>query len=136
MGRAPDFKRIAKEDFPKDDQRLVEKLAYPINSFIEQTRNLFTKNIDFENLNQEVIEITLTVNAAGAPLVPAQYKSNLRTRVQGMICISADNLTTPGTPPLNTPFATFIQSTTIVTISNIKGLDANQLYRLRFLTIG
>lgn len=136
MARVPDFKRITKEDFDKESQRLIERLAYPLNSFMEQVINALNRNIDFQNLNQEIIEITVTVDSSGKPLIPLQYKSNLRSRVQGMICIRAENLTTTNTPPVNTPFATFIQTTNIVTVSNIKGLTANESYKLNFLTIG
>lgn len=136
MGRPPDFKRIAKEDFDSEYQTLIDRLAYPINSFIEQTRNLFSNNIDFQNLNQEIIEITMRVNADGNPITANQYRSTLNTRVQGMLCINVQNNTNPGIPPSQAPFATFVQNENIVTISNITGLTENDEYVLRFLTIG
>lgn len=136
MARLPDHKRIAKEDFEKDDQKLVEKLAYPINSFIEQVRNALNKNLDFDNLNQEIIEFTTSVDSSGNPLTPLQYKSNLNTRIRGMTCIKVEDTNNTAIAPVNTPFATFTQSTNIVTVSNITGLTANTQYRLRFLTFG
>lgn len=136
MARVPDFKRIAKEDFDETQQPLIEKLAYPINSFFEQVRNAFNKNIDFTNINQEIIEFTVQVDVNGNPLTPLQFKSTLRTTVQGMTCIRGENLTSLGIPVVNTPFATFSPNGNIVVISNIKGLTANERYKLRFLTYG
>ena len=46
MGKVPDLKRIAKEDFPSEYQTLIEKLAFPLNSHMEQVRNLFSKGIE------------------------------------------------------------------------------------------
>jgi hypothetical protein len=45
-------KRIVTEDFQKDDQALVSKLAFTLNSFFEQTANALNKNLTIEdNLN-------------------------------------------------------------------------------------
>lgn len=136
MGRPPDIKRIAKEDFDAENRGLVEKLAYPLNSFMEQTRNLFLNNIDFQNLNQEIVSFTVSVDVDGNPLVPTKYRSNLNTRVRGMTCIRALNQANPGTYVDNTPFVDFIQNAQLVTINNIKGLPANQSFRLTFITYG
>jgi len=136
MGRVPNLNRITTEDFAQEDQALVSKMAFPINTFMEQVANVLDKRIDFDNLNQEIITMTVTVDSTGNPLTPAKYKSDLLTRIQGMTCIRCQDLDSPGTPPVNTPFATFVQSTSIVSVSNIKGLTANTRYRLTFLIFG
>ena len=135
MAQVPNIKRLAKEDFPSDDQKLIEKLAYPINSFFEQTRNALNRSLDFNNLNQEIITLLVTVDATGKPKIQTRFKSNLNTRLQGMTCVRAENVNNPGTPPDNTPFATWIQSGNVVTINNVKGLPANTQFRLYFLTM-
>lgn len=114
----------------------MEKLALPINSFIEQVRNLFNKNIDFQNINQEIIEFTVRVDSDGIPNITTQFRSNLTSKVIGMNCINATNLTDLGTPVTGAPFVTFTQSSNIITVNNIKGLEADKSYQLRFLTIG
>lgn len=136
MGRVPQYKRIVKEEFEPENQDLVGRLAFPINSFHEEVRNLFNANIDFNNLNQEIITVTVSVDSDGNPLTETKYKSNLNTRVRGMTCIRSTNNTDSSNVPSATPFATFTQNTNIVTINNISGLTANEQYQLVFLTIG
>jgi len=136
MGRLPDHKRITVEEFPPKDQNLVRKLAYPINSFIEQTRNLFNKNIDFLNLNQEIVTLSVSVDANGLPIVDTKFKSNLRKKVQGVICIRAFNINTPTTFVVATPFISFTQDGNIVLVASVTGLQANTQYNLILLTIG
>lgn len=135
MARPPDLKRLAKEDFPQDDQELVGKLAFPINAFFEQVRNALNKNLNFDNLNQEIITLTVTV-VSGIPTMKTQFKSNIKGNVQGIIVVYASNLTTPGMYPTSCPFITSAQNGGLVTINHISGLQDNQEYRLKLLTIG
>lgn len=136
MARIPDIRRLDKSDFDKDSQDLIDKLAFPLNSFMEQTRAAFQKNIDFTNLNQEVILLSVIVDDVGTPVQKTQYKSTLNTRVLGNTCIAAVNTTTAGAFPVGQPFLTFAQDATIVTVTNIKGLEAGQRYTLTILSIG
>lgn len=129
MGNPPKFTRITKEDFSKDDRELVGKLAFPINSFMEETRNLFNGNINFNNLNQEIIELSTQVDSSGVPLVNTQIKTSLN-KVIGTNCIYSS------IAPINTPFLTFIQNGQILNISNITGLSQNTQYTLRFIAYG
>lgn len=136
MARLPDLRRINKEDFQKDDQDMADKLAFPLNSFMEQTRAAFDHAIDFSNLNQELIVLTVTVDDAGVPVQRTQYKSNLQSNVAGTICINSVNQTTLGNYPLATPFLSVTQNANIVTVLNIRGLTPNERYQLTILSIG
>lgn len=136
MGRVPDIKRIQKSDFDEEYQEMIDKLAFPINSFFEQTRSLADKNIDFKNLNQEIIKIDVLVDAGGIPIIEAKYRSTLKTTVQGHSCINAVNIS--GTPGYvtGTPFLTFLQNGNIVTILHIAGVPANTKFQLIVISIG
>lgn len=136
MGRVPDIKRIQKEDFEEDDQEMIEKLAYPINSFMEQTRSLFDKNIDNTNLNQEIIVLVVTVNASGIPTTQTRYKSSLKTKVAGVSCINYTNVSSPGVYPTGGISIGTTQSGTLITINHITGLQANNKYQLTLLSYG
>lgn len=136
MARVPDIRRLDKSDFDKENQDLVDKLAFPLNSFMEQTRAAFQKNIDFVNLNQEVILLSVIVDEIGTPVQKTQYKSTLNTKVLGNVCIASVNTTTAGAFPNGQPFLTFAQDANIVTVTNIKGLVAGQRYTLTVLSIG
>lgn len=136
QNRLPNIKRLAKEDFKSEDQELVGKLSYPINSFFEEVRNLLNGNLDFGNFNQEIIVISVRVNNVGIPLTQTQFKSTLRTNIQGMTCISAENLDFPNTYPTSGIFVTFSQEAKLVNLNHITGLQDSQQYKLKFITYG
>lgn len=136
MGKVPDVKRINKEDFDGPMQDTIDQLAFPINSFMEQTRNALDRSLDFTNLNQEVIVLTITPDINGIPVTDTQYKSNLKTRVLGHICINASNLTNTLNTVLSTPFISFVQNEKLVKINKVSGLQPNQKYTLTLISIG
>jgi hypothetical protein len=137
MSRRLDIKKIQKEDFEADMQDTIEKLAFPINSFMEQTRNALDGNIDFNNLNEEIITLDISVNASGIPIVITKYVSNIRTRVIGHNVISVVSVNNPQTVfATNQPFINYTQNANLVTINNITGLPANERFRLTVRSIG
>lgn len=135
MGKAPDLKRISKEDFPAEYYELIDKLAFPLNSHMEQVRNLFQKGIDFENLTQELITLKVQTNENSKPITSLSFKSNLRNRVRGVVVISANITSSTLTYPSQAPFISFSQNNNIVTINNISGLAPETTYELLLLTI-
>lgn len=136
MARIPDIKRIQKENFPSDQQALVEKIAYPLNTFMEQVASALNGRLDFTNINQELITLDVAVDASGVPTVSTKFKTNLKTNVAGLVCINASNLTNSATYPTAQPFVTFAQNGSIVTVKHISGLQADNRYELRMLSIG
>lgn len=135
MGKVPDLKRISKEDFPSEYQALIEKLAFPLNSHMEQVRALFSKGIDFENLTQELITLKVQTNEKSVPNNRITFKSSLRNKLKGIVVISA-NITSDNTSFVQSqPFISFSQNLNIVQINNIAGLAAETTYELLLLTI-
>ncbi len=132
----PDLKRINKEDFEKEMQDTIDKLAYPINSFFEQTRSLFDGRIDFRNLNQEIITVDVTTNASGVPNIITQYKSNLKTRVAGHTCINALNKSNALNTPTGTPFISFSLNSPLIIITKVTNLQPNEKYTLTLISYG
>lgn len=135
MGKTPDLKRIAKEDFPPEDHPLIEKLAFPLNSHMEQVRNLFNKGIDFENLAQELVTLPVQTNDKSKPISTLTFKSNLRNKVKGIIVISANITSSTLSYVTQYPFISFSQNESIITINNISGLSPETKYELLLLTI-
>jgi hypothetical protein len=136
VARVPDIKRIKKEDFNSDQQDWVEKLAFPLNSFMEQVRSAFQKKIDFTNLNQELITISLIVDASGFPITTTKYKSNLSTNVAGHTVLGHVNRTDSTVMVTGAPYLTFTESGGIVQILHVTGLPANNKFDLTVLSIG
>jgi hypothetical protein len=130
------FKRLIVEEFPQETQPTVEKLSFALNPFLEQVVNAFNKNIDFDNLNQEVIEFTVTVDANGRPTTQTELRSSLRTKVRGYIVIRAQSEDPNGPLPLSTPLISFSQNESGVRITGVTGLPANNKFRLTVISIG
>lgn len=135
MGRTPDLKRVTAEDFPKESQALVRKLGFIINSFHEQVRNVLNKNIDFDNLNQEIIVLSFSTNQNNQPLNQLNFKSNLKGRIQGMSVVKTV-ITSSNTQFAETlPILSWNQSGNLVTITHMGGLLPETGYELTILTI-
>ena len=66
-------KRILADDYPQEDRETVEKLGNTLNYFMEQTTNTINGRLDFENLNRQLIEITVIANADGTLIRPTQF---------------------------------------------------------------
>lgn len=125
--------RLRVEDFSSEDQELVSKLANTLNPFLEQIVNVFSKNIDFDNLNQEILTISVTTNTNGTPKTTTQIKTTLKNRVKGLICIRAINETSFVN---NQPFITFTQKDDLLTISHLTGLPEGKTFILTVIAIG
>lgn len=133
MSTPPQLRRIAKEDYSAEDRDMIEKLSYVLNTFMEQTNNVLNRGIDFANLNQEIKDVTLTVDVNGIPTMTTQLKSTLKTRTAGIICINASNNTVF---PTNGIFLTFSENNKIIRINHVTGLPADTQFKLTLLLIG
>jgi hypothetical protein len=137
MSRIPDIKRLLKEDFDPDNQELIGKIAYPLNTFIDQSIFLFNKNLDFQNLAQEVRTITVETDGSAAIQNPPNILTNIpNRRIQGIICIKADNLTNGSVYATSQPFVSFTINGSTVIIQNVSGLTTSSRWQLRLLLFG
>lgn len=129
------FKRLLKEDFPEDEQPLVDRLANAFNLFLEQIYYAFNNNISIrENLLAQTITVRLNVDASGKPN-NAQIKYTLKTRPLGISVLSASNVS-DSTPLSGAPFVVFTLNGDIITMSQITGLIPNKNYDLTLVIYG
>jgi tetrahydromethanopterin S-methyltransferase subunit D len=135
VGQAPDLKRVTIEDFDKDDQKLVGKLAFIINSFHEQVRSVLAKNVDFDNLAQEVKTLSFTTGSDGQPLNTVSFKSGVVNKIQGISTVRLVITSNNTSFPTQLPVISWGQIASLVTITNIGGLQAETRYDLTILTI-
>lgn len=131
-------KRIIVEDFPKEDQETVSKLGFTINNVFEQLVQIFTKNLTIkDNLNEDLIPVTVSVNASGIPQAETLFKYLLKGKCAGIQVINASNQTAPAIYPTSQPFINFEQiTTTTIKINHISGLQANNKYNLTLRVTG
>jgi hypothetical protein len=128
------FKRIIKEEFKEDQREMIDKIAYAVNPFAEEVIKALSNNLTVaDNLAQKFRDVTVEVDATGAPKQPLLFKTNLTTNCQGIITMKATNLTNPTTYPTGYPFLSFTELNNILTINNITGLPANNKFTLRLL---
>lgn len=135
MARIPDLKRVTVEDFSQEDRPLVKKLAFIINSFHEQVRSALNKNIDFENLNQEIKTINFTTGDNGQPLNTLNFKSLLSSRVTGMLVVRSIITSNNTAFQAVKPEISWSQDAGLVSITFIGGLAPNTSYQLTILTL-
>lgn len=137
MSQPPELTRIRIEDFKPEEQEMVGKLSGSINRFFEQVTNLFTKNVDFDNLNRQIIKVQVQIDGSGNVINNPQAKFTLRAnRVQGLTVISATNDNDLTIYPTSAPFVSYTFNNGIITIQNVSGLQINSSYTLTLELIG
>jgi hypothetical protein len=136
MAQPPNIRRIRSEDFDKEDQGLVQKLAYAINEFMDQTIFVLDGRVDSRNLNQQIVDINVRTDGAGDLINPPSIRTTVNGKVIGLTVINATNLNNPNTIPTSQPFLQFTLVTNGVNILQASGLQANSEYRLKVLLIG
>lgn len=136
MGIVPTNFQLKKEDYDQKDQGLIEQFAPSFNYFVQQVIAALNGNITFENLNQNLITLKVKVDINGKPNVLTQFKTSLKSKVAGLVCVSATNLTAVGTPPNSQPFITFTVNNNLCVINYISGIQSGDQYSLTLLVIG
>ncbi len=142
MARVPDLRQIKKEDYDKDNQKLIDQLGFPLNNFMQQVISVLKNGIDFNNLNQQLVSFTASVDGTGKPTTSVQFQNNLPTKLVGIICISAVNTSSPTRFPEATPFISYTTNNNLITVTNITGLGIpsgqtnSDTYTFNIQTIG
>lgn len=137
MSRLPDIKRIRIEDFAEEEQEMVGKLAYSMNTFMDQVINVLTKNVDFTNLNQQIVNYTVVTDSSGDIVNPSDIRNNLNSKIQGIICIKAVNTKNSTVYPTGMPWVSWdFEDESIIQVTDITNLTANTEYALTLLLFG
>lgn len=128
------FKRLISSDYDKEYQALITKLGGALNVFNDDLYNALTNNLSIDdNFNQVKKQLTVSVNATGAPLTTLSFKSGLSANCYGTVVVSATNTSSPTSYPTSQPFISFSQNSGIITVNNITGLQANNIYNLNII---
>lgn len=129
-------KRIRTEDFATEDQAVASGIGSVINDFTDEVYRVLNKGVDFENLNRQVTQVVVTMDAAGLVVNAPQIKSTLLTKVRGINVINAVNINNTTIYPTTAPFVSFSTNSNLLTILNITGLQAGSQYQLTLELIG
>lgn len=123
-------KKLRAEDFKSDQQDLIQKIAYVYNSFCDEVYSVLNKNIDYENLNRQIIDIIVKIGDTGEVLSTPQIKTSVRGKIRGLLVLNALNQVNSRIYPTSAPFVSWTINGDILTILNITGLQNNSEYKL------
>lgn len=137
MGKIQTPTRIRIEDFSEENRELIQKIAFIYNSFSDGVYQTLSGGVDFENLNRQVLDITINIDASGKVVNNPQIKSTLKTvKVIGINVLNAINQVNSNIYPISSPFVSFTINNNIVTILNVTGLQPGSQYSLTLELIG
>jgi len=130
MKKLNNVRRINSQDFDPEMQDTIEKLSYILNSFMQEVVDLSNKNIDFENLNQNLVTINIEVDSLGKPIGVNRINVG-KNNPKGMLVIRAINTSNNANISSEAPFIYFSPNgTNLVVIDKIVGLIPNNTYNL------
>jgi hypothetical protein len=137
MAKLNFLKRLVKEDFQKDDQALIEKIATILNPALEAITSAFNKDLTFQdNINCQIKDFEVVLKASGEPKATTTFKSELSGSCKGLICIKATNTESTTQFPTSQPFITFAENNGQIEIAHVSGLQTGVKYKLRVLAVG
>jgi hypothetical protein len=129
------FKRLVVEDFDQASQSMIGKISSILNPMVDQLNSGFKNNIDFHNLNQQVVTFNVTTDVNGKPTAAIHLNSNLSSAIQGIQVINAVNIT-DSTLLTGAPFISFTRSNGVISINQITGLPAGKGFSITAILIG
>lgn len=135
--RLPSFRRLIRTDFKQEFQALVDQLSVSINIGIENLYDALNRKLTLrDNIACTVKEIDVKVDAAGTPLSTTLFQMDITNRLDGIVVLNALNQDDSSTYPTSGLFISWTQTQNGILINNIKGLQANQTYRLKLVAFG
>lgn len=109
---------------------------------MQQVVGVLKHGVDFNNLNQQIVTFTASVDSKGTPTTSVQFQNTLASKIIGLICISAVNTSSVANFPIATPFLSYTSNGNLITITNIAGLGIpdcqtnSDAYTITILAIG
>ncbi len=130
MGKLDNVRRVVKEDYDEKYHDLIDKLAFVLNSFMEQVTGQVNGCLDFENLAQDIVTFKVTVDSCGVPVTTDQIRSSVASP-RGILVINVEDIDNPD--DFDTiPFIHFTSGTSsqVIKIKRINGLIDSRPYNL------
>lgn len=134
MPKLTSYKRINTSDFDEENQKLIEKLAAPINYSFNELYFALNGRLDIRsNFASGFKEFDVIVDSTGRPINTTIISLNAGGQVLGISVISAVNQSNTAVYPTGQPFISYTQVENGVLINNITGLQADNRYTLRVI---
>lgn len=123
-------KKLRVEDFKSDYQEMIGKVSYVLTPFMDEVYSILNNNIDFYNLNRQVVVLNVKIDSTGALKEVPRLRTTVNGKVRGISVINAINAVNPNIYPTSHPFCSFTINGDILTILNIVGLQPDSEYQL------
>lgn len=135
MAKLPTQKYISREDL-KEAPAWIERLLYPINSFMQSVAQALQKNLTFEeNIACAVKEYRFQTPATYPTDMPfIRFSTDMKRKPRGLILLKV-GLYAAEAEPTGEATVSWAESEGVVTITAISGLAASKDYIARFLVI-
>lgn len=135
--RLPNYKRFLKTDFETDYHNLIDKLSFSINNGIEVLYNALNRNISLkDNIYGTYRDLDIEVDSNGTPKINPTFTVDLKTSVLGIQILKAENLSNSTSYPTSAPWISWTATNNGIRIDNIRGIQANNLYKFRLFIYG
>lgn len=118
-------KKIRAEDFKAADQALITKIAYIYNDFVDSVYQILNKQVDYANLNRQIIVATINLDKTGAVQQNPTYKTTINGKVGGLTVLRAVNVNDTSIFPAGAPWISWSYASNQLKILDIKGLVSN-----------
>jgi hypothetical protein len=135
--KLPLFKRLRKDDYPEEQQTIIESIAFSINTAVEGIISALNKNVSIrDNILCTTKDVDVTVDSAGIPSPEVSVSIDFTGNVYGIQVLKVDNLTNSAGYPTSGVTVSFNQTPKGIQITHITGLSTNNKYRIRLVMYG
>lgn len=135
--KLPSFRRLFKGDYPEKEQGLVDRLSVSLNNGIDVLYNALNNNLSLaDNVLCTVKDIQLKVDSSGNPAATSGFSVGFSGKALGVIVLRAVNQTNNSIYPTAAPFVSFSQTSSLITINNITGLQTGSTWLLTVVAFG
>jgi len=136
MAKLPSFRKIYEQDYDPQYQELIRQLSVSLNYGIEVLYQLLNGKLTIkDNLSSTLKELNVQVDSTGKPLTSSTIKKSSTDRIEGLIVVRAENLTNSNTYPTSGIFISYTETNENIVINNIKGLTANDLWKINVIAL-
>ncbi len=137
MAKLSSYRRIVKNDYQDEFKPLIDQLSVSINNGFDTLYNALNGKLNFyDNISSTIAEVKISVDAGGFPLQKTQFKlSGNNTNVEGILVLNAIGYNNSSLYPTSGLAVSYSSASGLVTIDNIKGLEPNKVYLVKFLVI-
>lgn len=137
MAKLAGYRRIIKTDFAQEYQPLIEQLGVSINNGFDTIFNALNGKLNFsDNILSTISEFKVTVKEDGTPQQTTQFKlQDKQTNLIGLLVLSVSGADDPTLRATSGLAIAYSPNSGVVTINNIKGLEAGKAYNVKVLAL-